>query len=275
MGDFLVWNPWRGCRKEFTGCKNCWMHIIATSHGLAPNEIVRSKTNWNAPVAKDVAGQYKIAPGSFVNVCLTSDFCLEDVSDEWRQHVWEIIARRPDVAFAILTKRAARLSECLPDDWLDEDEQPKYENVELAVTVEDQQAADERIPYLLEIPAARKRIMCEPLIGAVDMSEYLATGEISYVLCGGENYNAARLCDEKWVRSLSRQCKHAEVDFEFFDTGENFWTLDGEIIQERDKRVRQRRAKELGHDIICGNKKKLHLHKSFHDDPFQGESLFF
>jgi protein gp37 len=46
-------------------------------------------------------------------------------------------------------------------------------NVWLGVSVEHQQAADERIPLLLQTPAAVRFLSCEPLLGAVDLSGWL------------------------------------------------------------------------------------------------------
>ena len=53
-----------------------------------------------------------------IRVCMTSDFFLEE-ADEWRKEAWEIMHRRPDVKFFLLTKRPQRVRECLPKDWSD------------------------------------------------------------------------------------------------------------------------------------------------------------
>jgi protein gp37 len=46
-------------------------------------------------------------------------------------------------------------------------------NVRLGVSVEDQATADERIPLLLQTPAAVRFISCEPLLGPIDISRWL------------------------------------------------------------------------------------------------------
>ncbi|GAA4328369.1 phage Gp37/Gp68 family protein [Flaviaesturariibacter amylovorans] len=46
-------------------------------------------------------------------------------------------------------------------------------NVWLGVSVEDQKAADARIPHLLRTPAAVRFLSCEPLLGPVDVSRWL------------------------------------------------------------------------------------------------------
>ena len=49
---------------------------------------------------------------------MTSDTFVEE-ADVWRDEMWDIIRKRPDVIFYILTKRVPRISECLPADWGD------------------------------------------------------------------------------------------------------------------------------------------------------------
>ena len=44
---------------------------------------------------------------------MTSDFFLEE-ADGWRDEVWDMTRRRPDVRFWLLTKRAYRICDCLP-----------------------------------------------------------------------------------------------------------------------------------------------------------------
>lgn len=46
-------------------------------------------------------------------------------------------------------------------------------NIMLGTSVENQQAANERIPHLLRCPAAVRFLSCEPLLGAVDLREYI------------------------------------------------------------------------------------------------------
>ena len=96
-------------------------------------------------------------------------------------------------------------------------------NVWLGVSVENQAAADERIPELLATPAAVRFLSCEPLIGPVDISEYfdpcsVPCGEepwppLDWVIAGCESGPGARPCDIAWLRSLRDQCARAEVPY--------------------------------------------------------------
>lgn len=119
------------------------------------------------------------------------------------------------------------------------------------VSVEDQAAADERIPLLLQTPAAVRFVSCEPLLAPVDLTwiadpnegtdgvidalrgqnwilrldkDYSApcpidsreyTGQhytkLDWVITGGESGPGARPCDVDWIRAIVQQCKAAGV----------------------------------------------------------------
>ena len=108
-----IWNPWHGCRKYSEGCDHCYMYYLDSERGKSGGEIYRVKTNYNLPLKKDRQGSYKIKSGESIQVCMTSDFFLEE-ADAWRDEVWDMIRLRPDVHFWLLTKRARRIQECLP-----------------------------------------------------------------------------------------------------------------------------------------------------------------
>lgn len=77
------------------------------------NEVAINKSNYDYPIKKDRNGLYKLPGGTFVRVCITSDFFLEE-ADEWRDKAWDYIRKRTDVTFSLLTKRAHRIKDNLP-----------------------------------------------------------------------------------------------------------------------------------------------------------------
>jgi protein gp37 len=191
------------------------MYYLDKKRGIDTSVIYRT-ASFDLPVRRDRNGRYKLPPGMRLYVGLSTDFFLEE-ADAWRDEVWRMMRQRSDILFKLLTKRARRMAECLPDDWGE-----GYPNVELGVTVEDQRAADERMPILVSIPARHKAVTCAPLIGSVDIEQYLASGEIERVAVGGENYDGARPCHYEWVESLSEQCRRQQTTFVFFETGTVF-----------------------------------------------------
>ena len=153
-----IWNPWHGCRKYSTGCKNCYMYFLDKQRDKDGSNIYKVKTNFDLPLKKDKNGEYKIKSGEMVHVCMTSDFFLEE-ADEWRKEVYEIIKKRKDLDFWIQTKRAPRVKSCLPENYSKE-----FKNIIMCFTTENQETADERIPILLDLDIKRRVIMCAPMV---------------------------------------------------------------------------------------------------------------
>ena len=145
---------------------------------------------------------------------------------------WEIIKKRNDVIFILVTKRPQRISLCLPNDWKD-----GWENVWVNITAENQKRADERIPILLNLPFKHKGILVAPFIEEVSLEKYLKTGQLENVWCGGENYNGARPLHYSWVEKLSKECRNNDVTFSFFETG-NIYIKNGiksKIFDKKDQ----------------------------------------
>ncbi len=210
-----IWNPWHGCRKISEGCQNCYMYFLDRMRGEHGGRIYRT-SSFSYPLSRDRKGNYKIKSGEFIRVCMTSDFFLPE-ADPWRDEAWEIIRLRSDVKFYLLTKRPELVSDRLPKNW-----GGGWENVFFNITCENQRRADERIPFLLDLPFLHKGIMAAPFIGPIDIEGHLASGRIEQVVCGGENYDGARPCNFDWVKSLAAQCKRYNVDFFFIETGTVF-----------------------------------------------------
>ena len=106
-------------------------------------------------------------------------------------------------------------------------------NLWFGVTCENQKTADERIPILLQIPAAVRYVSCEPLLEEIDIRKYLIAGAdglpdeiekyhdwIDWTIVGGESGPKARPMDIEWARSIRDQCQDAGVPFFFKQWGE-------------------------------------------------------
>ena len=108
------------------------------------------------------------------------------------------------------------------------------ENVWLGTSVENQEAANERIPELLATPAGVRFLSCEPLLSRVSLAEWLLepTGNfrthdgkrqvelvenkdrgLSWVIAGAESGRDARPCEVSWLRQLRDECKVANASF--------------------------------------------------------------
>jgi protein gp37 len=154
-----TWNPWYGCHKVSAGCKFCYMFRDMPHYGKDPNIVTRSRSTFDEPLRWAKNG--KLAPGSRIFTCSWSDWFIGE-ADPWRPQAWGIVHDTPQFTYLILTKRPERIAEHLPSDW-----GAGYPNVWLGVSTENQDAADERIPLLLDTPAAVHFLSCEPLLGPI------------------------------------------------------------------------------------------------------------
>jgi protein gp37 len=108
-----------------------------------------------------------------------SDLFHEQVPDEFIRMVFAVMGEASHHTFQVLTNRPARMQRLMTE-WLNEGDfatltgatEPSFPwpNVWVGVSVENQDAANERIPFLLETPAAGRFISCESLLGPVDLT---------------------------------------------------------------------------------------------------------
>lgn len=234
-----TWNPWMGCTKVSEACKHCYMFRDANRYGWDPTVVRRSKTRFDA-----ILDRKRFPAGKKVFTCSWSDF-FHPGADEWRQEAWEIIRQRSDLILQILTKRPERILDHLPADWGN-----GWPNVWIGVTAENQQRADQRIPLLLEVPAAVHFASCEPLLGPIgldplwlrpspstafldgritpDMPAWTRFGAyaLKWLITGGESGPQARPSHPDWFRSLQDQCQQAGVAFHFKQWGEHLPVYD-------------------------------------------------
>lgn len=229
------WNPWHGCRKISEGCRNCYVYRSDLRYDRDPSRIYKTG-DFDLPVRRSRRGEYKIPSGEIVWTCFTSDFLL-DAADEWRGEAWDMIYERHDLHFLFITKRIDRFDKCKPRDWGE-----GWDNVEICSTCENQDRADYRMPILLSLPIKRKNIVCEPLLGPIDLSPYL-TPEIVQVTVGGESGSEARPCNYDWILDIRRQCIEAGVPFYFKQTGAKF-IKDGKLyrVERRFQHSQARKA---------------------------------
>ena len=156
-----------------------------------------------------------------------------------------MIKQRTDIEFLILTKRIERFPISLPKDW-----GAGYDNVNIGCTVENQEAADYRLPLFLSYPIKRRFIACAPLLEAIDITPYLHG--VEHVTVGGETGRDARECNYEWVLDLHRQSVNAGKTFWFKNTGSLF-RHDG-ILEKINPFQQTGRAKACGIDITDGKK---------------------
>jgi protein gp37 len=231
-----TWNPIVGCTKISPGCDNCYAEKMATRlAGMAIKNVVPDTIGkyvkvikgrkWDGTVAFDeitLTKPLKWKKPRLIFVCSMGDLFHENVKENWIDQVIDVIEHCPQHTFIILTKRPVSMKEYFQDNHFYGWEIPK--NIWLGVTAENQMRANERIPILLSIPAAKRFVSVEPMLTKInlinvyqtqDQNEHKQLGYIDWVICGGESGPGARPIDPEWVRFIQVQCKVAEIPFFF------------------------------------------------------------
>lgn len=239
-----TFNPWWGCTKISAGCAQCYAQTLAARWGFGwgPTEVrTFGSRHWNEPRkwnrSAELAGtRARVFCGSMCDVFEKRDGYHGEALNAQRASLWKLIESTPLLDWLLLTKRPQNMSGMLPAGWLDS---PRP-NVWLGATVENNQAAHDRIPPLLKTPAALRFLSCEPLLEKVVLTAvgyapsnrgYLdaLTGEtemdgvagkahaaprlpgLNWVIVGGESGAVARPYCVEWPASIIRQCRGAGV----------------------------------------------------------------
>lgn len=201
-----VWNPVTGCSKVSQGCKNCYAERIFQRPypGRDFTDVRTHEDRLDAPL------HWRKPARIFVNSM--SDLFHEKVPFEFIDKVYEVMRQCPQHTFQILTKRPERRltyrhqRDLIPGShWLSRG------NVWEGVSVEDQKTADERIPLLLQTPAAVRWVSYEPALGPVDFCSWLTSTRqrdymLDWIVCGGESGPGSRPFNISWARSVIAQC---------------------------------------------------------------------
>ena len=180
-----------------------------------------------------------------------TDAFLDFWPDSFLDRFFAVVALRPDVIFQVLTKRPERMlgyfsmpsrygGIAIAAQGLGAKEMTTawpLPNLHLGVSVENQKHADERIPLLLQTPAAVRFVSYEPALGPVELGKWLyrrcdecdspmpcerhtriggsqmygESAQLNWIILGGESGPGARPCDVAWIRSAVEQCKAAGV----------------------------------------------------------------
>jgi len=221
-----TWNPWWGCTKVSEACRNCYAENAAWRYksvgwGAGSLRALSTPKVWDSPF---VWNEYARRNGTRKRVfCLSmGDFFDAEVPAEWREQAWNVIRVCNALEWQILTKRPENILSMLPSDW-----GLGWDHVWLGCTAENQACADERIPILLDVPAAIRFLSCEPLLGPLSIPRL---SELDWIIVGGESGPGFRTMDPDWVRSVRDQCRDSNVAFHFKQWGTTRPKLAGRVL---------------------------------------------
>jgi protein gp37 len=261
-----------GCDPVSAGCDYCFAPPAAWIRKSNPNEKVADAyagitkrthegTQWTGRVNElpdRLAIPLRRRKPTTYYLTLMGDMFHKGVSDDHLARTFAMMAVTPRHTYLCTTKRHGRMRSLLNDpgfqnqvtlyaagEMTTRGAQPwggvwPLPNLRLAVSVENQATADLRIPALLDTPAAVRWISAEPLLGPIDLSQWLggqaypstagpyggvggqmitfAPPMLDWVVTGGES-NSPRAVHPDHVRSLRDQCIAAGIPFWFKQWG--------------------------------------------------------
>jgi protein gp37 len=187
-----TWNPWRGCSGE-----NCFLRAIRACYIDFPLMRLREDPNQPNRASVDIqklplVWQMEAAKaGHAKRVFCGSLMDFNDVNADpiWRKKAWSIIKDTPNLCYMLLSKCPERYEQNLPDDWHD-----GYPNVWIGASVLHAEDYRRNTKHLTKIPAARRFLSIEPLIGEIPQPDF--TG-IDLILVGG-------MSGSEWMKHMMK-----------------------------------------------------------------------
>jgi len=267
-----TWNPVTGCTKCSPGCLNCY------AERMTKRQVAMGTPKYKAGFDRVVCHEpeldrpLKWKKPSMIFVNSMSDTFHEDVPVEFLIKMFAVMAATTNHFYQVLTKRPLRMVEFLSlksnhlKIWKTayslgmisiykrnlHDKSWKVwplPNIHIGLTVCNQDEANKKIPYLLQIPAEVRFLSIEPMLGPVDlrnldtdpelslnaltgiecMCEMPAQGpKLDWVIVGCESINKklGRLTKIEWIEDVVNQCVEAGVPVFVKQAG-----IDGKLVK--------------------------------------------
>lgn len=235
-----------GCTRVSPACEHCYAESQAKRYGYkvwgvkAPRRFF-GDAHWNEPRKWNAAAAITNDPWFVFTSSMADVFENRRDLDAPRMRLFKLIEETPKLTWLVLTKRYKEILELVPESW----KKAWPINAWPGMTAENQEWADKRVPYLLQVPAARHFLSMEPLFSSVDLRGYIEPtmvdrtvgrlrrgmyplsaparhSRLDWCIIGGESGNGARAIGSDRtepeainlgaVRSIVAQCNDAGID---------------------------------------------------------------
>ena len=187
------------CEKTSTGCERCYAEAVNLRFG--------NKLRYTASTTGLV--EFRIDPARVekvlrtrkkdrtVFVCSMTDLFQEGIGFDMVDRVVNVIKDRSDLDFVILTKRAERMRGYMHTRYSRVPTRPPL-NLWLGVSVSTQTEADEKLPVLLDTPAAHRLVSIEPMLEWIHLPPKTVHA-LDWIIVGKETGPGARPIELTWI----------------------------------------------------------------------------
>jgi protein gp37 len=211
-----TFNPWIGCTKVSPACDFCYAERDNKLRGWVPGwgpGMPRKRTKtWGEPLKWNRKAAESGRPLRVFCASLADVFDNE-VPQEWRDDLWQLLRETPNLRWILLTKRIGNAADMLPEDW-------PFPNAGLMATLANQTEWDRDLPKLMQTPATWHGVSAEPLLGRIDMRcAMIRHGFPDWVITGGESGPKRRPLDMDAVRLIRDQCAEYGITFHHKQNG--------------------------------------------------------
>lgn len=204
-----TFNPWIGCAKVSPACTHCYAEISPFVRmqrgrgrelwGVNADRHATSDAYWRQPLRWNAEAEQQ---GIVLRVfCASLADVFEGRADlePLRARLWDLIASTPSLDWLLLTKRPENITTMVPPLWL---LHPPV-NVQYGTTAEDQDRWNRRVLEVQLVPAHRRFISVEPMLGEIRTRPSDFTG-IHQVIIGGESDNRGKSEARQFVLENAR-----------------------------------------------------------------------
>jgi protein gp37 len=213
-GDILScdWNPIIGCERYSVGCRRCWyldgIFPWQQRFGNIPLDVLSNEHH--VFEKRLTVNDLTKKRGGIIGVVQHGDLFWDKVPEGTIARVLDIVdevasRKRDGTKYVLWTKRAERMVSLLVQRY----PQGLPDYLAASVSVENQDCADQRLPYLMQLKGTRI-IMLEPLLGPVSLKRYLP---VEWVVVGSETGTGAHCIDSAWVSAIRDEVKASGIPF--------------------------------------------------------------
>lgn len=250
-----TWNPVTGCSRVSPGCDRCYMFAMyprlramgVRGYETEPDDVQMMRERLYAPLSW--VKPRKVFVNSMSDLFHPKvDFeYIAEIFDVMRRasaergHLFQVLTKRPGRAVAWWKQHAGEF----PDGW--------PERVWIGVSVETQKYAP-RLSVLSRLPAPVRFVSAEPLLGPLDLSEWLEAGKLHWVIAGGESGSGARPMKLEWARRLRDQSASAGVPFFLKQLGGAWNKRGGDAALLDGRRWRETPIRQAPHKMLICDK---------------------